>query len=111
MTEGRQDWHLWNWQQWMRKGTGRGETYPHQASGGIQCYSSNSVSDEAYERDCDRLAWAKDSVIDGLEAIYKAAIYSQLLNGPWTAPSIALGPHFRMASEMVGRGLDKKGIE
>ena len=111
MTESRVDYHLWLWSHWMDKGTAKGETYPHEASGGIQCYTSNTCTDEAYERQCDTWAWATDSVIDGLETVYKAAIYAQLLQGPWSLPSIVLGPHFRAASEMVGRGLDKKGIE
>lgn len=117
MSEERIEWHLWNWQQSHYRSREQGEGFPSSAGHGmIENYTSDGDSEKRWDAQCAHWAWITGLVIDDLEIshgtpIYKRAIFAQLLEGQWELPDIALGPTFRYAVPLVGRGLDRRGIE
>ena len=111
MEEGRVDWHLWNWAQWQLRSREEGLGYPSRASGGMQNYTNCWDTDAAFDNACRRLADATDAVIDELPVRYRQAIHAQHLGAIWMLPAIALALFYREAAGMVGRGLERKGVD
>lgn len=116
MSVDRVEWHLWNWQQQHYRSREAGEWFPSVASGGLENYTSEGDSDKRFDAMCKHWGWVTETVINDLEIthgtpIYKRAIFAQLLEGAWDLPDIALGPTYRYAVPLVGRGLDRRGIE
>lgn len=110
MTDDRVEWHLWNWARLHRLSRESGEGYPSRASIGDN-YTSGFDFDREWDTVCKRLAEATDATIDDLQHVFREAIYAHDLGGPWPYPDVALGIHYRAAVPLIGRGLDKRGIQ
>jgi hypothetical protein len=108
MTDDRIDWHLWNWERWMRRDRGRGAGYPRQASGGIG-RSHRSDFDTMVETADSRCARAVDAIVGGLTPACRGALYNK--HGLAVFRGIRDEPgHYDEARRVIGRKLTRKGI-
>jgi hypothetical protein len=114
LTEDRVEWHLWNWARWYYASREKGTGYASRASGGFENYTTSRSGKDwetEYDEICKRQADATDAIIDGLQPTYKAAIYAKHLEGAWALPEASLALYYRAAVPLIGRGLDRRGVE
>jgi hypothetical protein len=107
MAPERIEWHLLNWQRWMRHG-GMPHFHVRALSLGSG-FSSRTSFDDMCDSNDQRLAHATDAVIRDLGVEYRLALESFYLGRRWTLV-LMLTPTVDEARVRVGIGLTKQGI-
>lgn len=69
----RVEWHLWNWERWMRRPSREGE--PPSTASGWDGRTYDHDSERGYDTSCIVAAKAVDAVIDGLSQRLRIAIH------------------------------------
>lgn len=104
----RLEFHLWNWQRWMRTGAFSDLGLPGRACGGMGI--SHSADFDQLADQADRVAAkACDAVIRNLKPLEQKAIRCAYLGEEWTSV-LPEGAVLVVAKEALRIGLNRRGI-